>query len=49
MKTFEIIEKFHSSKTLLKMTGGGMHMQHTPHPPWLYDNKKWPQILREMF
>ena len=33
MKRFEIIEKFYSSKTLLKMDGGGMHTQHTPHPP----------------
>ena len=28
-----IMEKFYSSKTLLKMAGGGMHTQHTPHPP----------------
>ena len=32
MKRFEIMEKFCSSKTLLKMAGGGMHTQHTPHP-----------------
>ena len=25
--------KFYSSKTLLKMAGGGMHTQHTPLPP----------------
>ena len=25
--------KFYSSKTLFKMAGGGMHTQHTPHPP----------------
>ena len=24
--------KTYSSKTLLKMAGGGMHTQHTPHP-----------------
>ena len=30
MKRFEIMEYFYSSKTLLKMAGGGMH---TPHPP----------------
>ena len=38
------MEKFYSSKTLLKMAGeGGMHTQHTPHPlwirPWLYNKK----------
>ena len=27
------MEKFYSSKTLLKMAGGGMHTQHTPHSP----------------
>ena len=27
------MEKFYSSKTLLKMAGGEMHTQHTPHPP----------------
>ena len=27
------MEKFYSSKTLLKMAGGGMHTQHIPHPP----------------
>ena len=47
------MEKFYSSKTLLKMAGGGMHTQHTPHPPlirfWLYNKKRWPQILREMY
>ena len=34
MKRFDIMEKFYSSKTLLKMAGGGMHTQHrsTPHP-----------------
>ena len=32
MKRFEIMEKFCSSKTLLKMVGGGTHTQHTPHP-----------------
>ena len=45
------MEKFIHQK-LLKMVGGGMHTQHTPHPlwirPWLY-NKRWPQILRVMF
>ena len=35
MKRFKIMEKFYSSKTLLKMAGGGMHMQHTPHPPYV--------------
>ena len=30
---FEIMEKFYSSKTLLKMAGGGMHLQYIPHPP----------------
>ena len=30
MKRFKIIEKFYSSKALLKMAGGGMH---SPHPP----------------
>ena len=29
---------------LLKIAGEGMHTQHTPHPPWLYHNKRWPQI-----
>ena len=47
------MEKFYSSKALLKMAGGGMHTQHTPYlqwiRPWLYNNKSWPQILREMF
>ena len=47
------MEKFCSSKTLLKMAGGVIHTQHTPHPPWirpwLYNNKRWPQILRDMF
>ena len=47
------MEKFYSSQTLLKMAGGGMHTQHTPHPSGirlsLYINKKWPQILREVF
>ena len=33
MKRFEIMKKFYSSKTLLKMAGGEMHTQHTPHPP----------------
>ena len=27
------MENFYSSKTSLKMAGGGMHTQHTPHPP----------------
>ena len=27
------MEKFYSSKNLLKMAGKGMHAQHTPHPP----------------
>ena len=27
------MEKLYSSKTLLKKLGGGMHTQHTPHPP----------------
>ena len=27
------MEKCYSSQTLLKMAGGGMHTQHTPHPP----------------
>ena len=27
------MEKFCSFKTLLKMAGGGMHTQHTPHSP----------------
>ena len=47
------MEKFCSSKILLKMAGGGMHTHHTPHSPWirpwLHNNKRWPQILREMF
>ena len=48
------MEKFYSSKTLLKMAGGGMHNQHTTHThpwirPWLYNNNRWRQILREMF
>ena len=33
MRRFEFMEKCYSSKTLLKMAGGGMHTQHTPHPP----------------
>ena len=40
------MEKYYSSKTLLKMAGGGMHPQH---PPWMYNNKRGPQILKEMF
>ena len=53
MKRFEIMEKFYSSKTLLKVAGGGMHTKHTPQPtpwirPWLYSNKRWPQILRDV-
>ena len=47
------MEKFFSSKTLLKMAGGVMLTQHTLHPlwirPWLYNNNTWPQILRGMF
>ena len=35
MKRSEIIEKFYSSKTLLKMAGGGMHTQHTRHSSFL--------------
>ena len=27
------MEKFYSSKTLLKVADGGMHTQHTTHPP----------------
>ena len=46
------MEKIYSSKTLLKVAGGGMHTQHPPHPPsirpWLHNNKRWLQILREM-
>ena len=30
IKRFEITEKFYSSKALLEMAGGGMHL---PHPP----------------
>ena len=33
MKRFEIVEKFNSSKTLLKVADAGMHTQHIPHPP----------------
>ena len=33
MKRFEVMEKFCSSKTLLKLAGGGMHTQHISHPP----------------
>ena len=33
MKRFEMMKKFCSTKTLLKMAGGGMHKQHIPHPP----------------
>ena len=47
--------KFDSSKRLLKMAGGGMLTQHTPLPPWnawirlwLYNNKKWLQILKDV-
>ena len=29
------MEKFISSKTMLKMAGGGLHTQYTPHPPWI--------------
>ena len=47
------MEKFYSFKTMSKMAGGGMHTQHTPHSPWirpwLYNNKRWPQILKDMF
>ena len=48
------MKKFYSSKTLLKMAGGGMHTQHIPHispwiRPWLYNDRRWPQILKEMF
>ena len=48
------MEKFYSSKTLLKMAGEeGMHTQHTSHPPWirhwLYNNKRWPQIQETCF
>ena len=53
MNRFEIMEKFYSYQTLLKMASGEMHTQHTPHPSCirlsLYINKKWPQILREVF
>ena len=34
------------------MAGGRMHTQHNPHlpwiRPWLHNNKRWPQTLREM-
>ena len=47
------METSYSSKTRLMMAGGAMHTQHTPHSPWiypwLYNNKRWPQILKEMF
>ena len=50
-KRFEIMEKFYSSKTLLKMAGGGNACAAYSTPPWirpwLYNNKRWPQILRE--
>ena len=52
MKSFEIMEKFYSQHRF-KMAGGGMHTQHIPHispwiRPWLYNNKRLPEILREM-
>ena len=48
------MKNFYSFKTLLKMADGGMHTQHTHSPPpwirpWLYNDKRWSQILREMF
>ena len=33
MKRFEIMEKFYSSKALLKIAGGGMHTPYPPLPP----------------
>ena len=44
MKKFEIMEKFYSSKTLMKMAGGGC-IRSIPHippwiRPWLYNNKR---------
>ena len=43
MKRFEIIEKFYSSKVLLKMAGGGGEHPHTPLDPPLLVNSivKW--------
>ena len=46
------MEKFYSSKTVLKMAGGEC-IRSIPHippwiRPWLYNNKIWPPILREI-
>ena len=39
LKEFEIMEKFYSSKTLLKLVGGGMH---PPNPPsWICHWKRF--------
>ena len=43
------MKKFYSFKTLLKMVGECIRS--IPHispwiRPWLYNNKRWPQILR---
>ena len=47
------MEKFDSSKTLLKMAGGEMHRptQHTTLSPVIvrHNDKIWSQILRKMF
>ena len=32
-KMFKIMEKFHASKTLLRLAGGGMHPPHFSPPP----------------
>ena len=47
------MEKFYSSKTLLKMAGGrSIHsIPHIPRwiRPWLHNNNRWPQILETCF
>ena len=53
MKRFEFKEKFYSSKTLLKMAGGGC-MRSKPHIPpgirlWLYNNKDGLKFKRNVF
>ena len=33
MKRYKIAEKFYSSKALIKVTGGGVHLNY---PPWIH-------------
>ena len=49
LKRFKILEKFYSSKTLLKLAGGGMHPPHPSLDPPLCENAACPKLLRQVF